>query len=364
MRGRYPVIGGAAVRYRRRVSQPTCLIVNPASGGGIRRARLDALVARAEAVCGPLSVATTHAPGDAAELAFRAAREGCRRLLVAGGDGTVGEVVGGLMRAGLPRPRLALLPIGSGCDLARSLGIPRRLDAALAIAAADVVRPLDVARIVARDRSGAPIERHFANEASAGISGDTVARVAARRSPLGPRIAFLAAALAALTRHRPFEAALEVDGARVYEGPISLCVVANGCYFGAGMRVAPGAAFDDGRLEIVLARGLARGEIARQLPSFYLGRHGRHPAVSFHSARHVELLPKAGGAAAEAAVEVDGEGGFALPFRVECLPAALEIATPLATARCSPAPERAFPAETSRALRPVARPVALFEEKN
>lgn len=343
------------------MSERTLLIVNPVSGGGGSRARVDALVARTAAVFGSLDVAVTQGPGDATRLAQAAADGGVARLLVAGGDGTVGEVVSGLlMRADVGaagRPSLALLPIGTGCDLARSLGIPRQLGAALEIAAAGALRPLDVARIRLRDRAGAPVERYFANEASAGLSGETVARVGGRSGPLGPRVAFVAAALEALAHHRPFDAALEIDGVRIHEGPISLCAIANGRYFGAGMRVAPEAALDDGWLEVVLARGLSRRVIALNLPAFYLGRHGRHPAVSFHAGRCVELRPKSG----EAAVEVDGEGGFRLPLAIECVPAALRIATPRATIPLARDYVRAD--SPTRALAPVPRPIALREKK-
>lgn len=288
----------------------------------------DALVSRVEAVCGPVVVATTAAPGDAARLAGTAVEQGIERILVAGGDGTTGEVVTGLLSAQpASPPSLGLLPIGSGCDLARSLGLPRRLDRALEVVAAGHVRPIDAGRVESLDRSGGRQVRYFANELSVGLSGDTVMRVGGFSSALGPRLGFLLGALSAVLTHRSFDASLEIDGERVYEGPISLLVVANGCYFGAGMRVAPGALVDDGLLEVVLARALPRHAILAWLPAFYLGHHGRHPEVSFHAARSVALIPKAG----DAAVEIDGESGAALPLRISCLPGALRVLTPAVT---------------------------------
>jgi diacylglycerol kinase (ATP) len=176
-----------------------------------------------------------------------------------------------------------------------------------------------------------------------------------RLSPrLGPRAGFLLGAVSAVLSHRPFEASVEVDGERIHAGPISLFVAANGCYFGAGMRVAPEAALDDGRLEVVLARGLSRPELLANLPAFYVGRHGRHPQVSFHSARSVRLIPETD----ETTAEIDGEGGLALPLRIECLPAALRVLSPAVT----------VPLAQGRvvALRPAARlvaPVALGRDR-
>jgi YegS/Rv2252/BmrU family lipid kinase len=313
------------------VTSETLLILNPASGRGAAGRMAEELVARAEASCGPLVVASTGAPGDAARLARAAADRRAARILVAGGDGTLGEVVTGLLTssASLPaeRPSLGLLPVGSGCDFARTLGLPRNVGAALEVIAAGHVRLLDAGRVESGDKGGGRQVRHFANEVSAGLSGDTVMRVHRYSPRLGPRLGFLLGAVSAVSTHEPFEASVEVDGELVHEGAISLFAAANGCYFGAGMRVAPNASLDDGLLEVVVARGLSRPEILAHLPSFYLGRHGRHPGVSFHAARVVRLIPIAG----QTSVEADGEAGLALPLRIECIPGALRVFTPAVT---------------------------------
>jgi diacylglycerol kinase family enzyme len=321
------------------VKSETLLILNPASGRGSAGRLAEGLVARAEVHCGPLSVATTAGPGDAIGLAAEAAARGVARILVAGGDGTVGEVVSGLMTAPGPaagastgaasRPALGILPVGSGCDLARTLALPRQIDAALEVIAAGHLRLLDVGRVESGGRGADRSVRYFANEVSAGLSSDTVRRVDRLSPRLGPRAGFLL-------------------------GAVSLFVAANGCYFGAGMRVAPEAALDDGRLEVVLARGLSRPELLANLPAFYVGRHGRHPQVSFHSARSVRLIPETD----ETTAEIDGEGGLALPLRIECLPAALRVLSPAVT----------VPLAQGRvvALRPAARlvaPVALGRDR-
>lgn len=337
----------------------TLLILNPASGGGLAGRLAEALVARALAICGPLEVATTRAPGHAIALAREAAANGVERFLVAGGDGTTGEVVSGLVegtRAAGPRPALGLVPVGSGCDLARTLGLPRRIDAALEIVASGNTRALDVGRVELRDARGDLCVRHFANEVSAGLSGDTVRHVGPLSARVGPRLGFVAGALAAVASHAPFEATIEIDGERIHSGDVSLLAIANGCFFGAGMRVAPEASVDDGLLEVVLARGLSRREIVTHLPAFYLGRHGSHPRVSFHAARRVEVAGGAG-AVRKAAVEIDGEGGFGLPLRAECVPGALRVF----------APEVTIPVlRPSRApLAPImSRPIALRRERH
>ena len=165
------------------------------------------------------------------------------------------------------------------------------------------------------------------NEASAGLSAATVRLVGRFAKRLGARLGFAAGAVAAIATHRPERMRVEVDGVLVHEGPVSLVVAANGRYFGAGMRVAPNARLDDGALELVLVRGLSAGTLLYNLPSLFAGRHGAHPAVSFHSARSVSVVPLAG----ERDLEVDGERVIGLPMRAEILPAAIDVFAPEAT---------------------------------
>ena len=306
------------------MSGETLLILNPASGAGRTGRRREAILDRVAARLGPVEVATTGGRGDATTIARAATQRGVDRLLVAGGDGTTSEVVHGMLDAAdalPPAPRLGLLPLGSGRDLARSLGLPRRLPGALDVIAADHVQTIDAGRLEHRDASGRPSRRHFVNEASAGLSGATVARVGRLAKRVGPGVAFAVGAISAILSHRPVEVAVEIDGVRQYEGPVSLIVAANGRSFGAGMQVAPGARLDDGLLEIVLVRGLTVPRLLSNLPSLYRGRHGGHPAVSFHAARTLEVLPKA----LAAPIDLDGESAGELPMRAEILPGALRV---------------------------------------
>ncbi len=269
----------------------------------------------------------TRAPRDAQRLARAATERGVSRILVAGGDGTASEIASGILAAAVvptARPVLGLLPLGSGWDLARSLGLPRDLDAALRVIERNERRRIDAGRLTCRDSTGRETSRCFVNEASAGLSGATVRIVGSLTKRLGPRLAFGLGAIAAILSHRPVAAAVEIDGERVYEGPISMIVAANGCYFGAGMKVAPRARVDDGALEVVLVRGLSVPRLLSNLPSFYVGRHGGHPQVSFHAARCVEVLPKSAGAP----IDLDGESVGGLPMRAEVMPGALELFAP------------------------------------
>ena len=311
------------------MARETLVILNPASAAGATGRRWERIGQRIESVLGPVRVEATRAPGDAIRLARRACEADVERIVVAGGDGTAGEVATGLLDLPVSRrPTLGLLPLGSGWDFARSLGLPRRLESALRVIETGRTRRVDAGRVEYHDRSGAPRERGFLNEASAGLSGTTVRLVGRWSKRIGPGLGFAAGAVSAILGHRPMEVAVEIDGEREYEGPVSLIVAANGCYFGAGMKVAPDAEPDDGRLEVVLVRGLSTPRLLANLPSIFSGRHLSHPAVSCHRARELSVTSKETGLPGAMDVDVDGEGVGVLPFRAEVIPEALRVFVP------------------------------------
>jgi diacylglycerol kinase (ATP) len=314
----------------RAVTQETLVILNPASAGGTTGRRALSLRERLEARFGGLEFRTTQGPRDATRIAREACRSGVERLLVAGGDGTTSEVAAGLLECAFEsRPALGLLPLGSGLDLARSLSLPRDLEGALDVIEAGALRRVDAGEIEYRDDRGAMRRGYFVNESSAGLSGETVRLVGASSKRLGPRLGFLVGAVGAILGHRPVDLAVEIDDVRIYEGPVSMVVAANGAYFGAGMRVAPNALVDDGKLEIVLLRGLSIPRLLANLPSLYRGAHLRHPSVSTHRARKLVLIPKEAGAP----IDVDGENLGTLPLRAEVLPGALSVFAPPRSSR-------------------------------
>lgn len=320
---------GGRVRYRREVESDTVVCLNPASAAGRTGRRAREIRAAIEAALGPVAFEVTRGPGDAARIAGEARARGATRLLVAGGDGTLNEVATGLLDpsgSASPPPALVLglLPLGSGWDLARSLDLPRTLDAALAVIRDGHTRRIDAGRAACRAPDGATRDHVFVNEASAGLSGDTIRIVGRLAKRIGARAGFALGAVGAIASHRADEASIEVDGAAVHEGPVSLVVAANGRCFGAGMQVAPDARVDDGLLEVVIVRGLSAPRLLVNLPSLFAGTHGAHPAVSFHAARSVRVVPKGG----PMFVDLDGEAMGALPLRAEVLPGALTVYAP------------------------------------
>ena len=311
----------------RRVPRRTLLILNPRSRNGATGRRADSLVQKLRVALGPLEVERTRGPRDAERIAREAVRAGCDRLVVAGGDGTLSEVATGLLGAGLGGyATIGLLPLGTGGDVLRTLGVPRRLDAAIECLREGKPRPLDAGRASFADAAGRPASAHFVNVASLGLSAHVVARVNRGRRVLGVRLAFFAGALGAILRHRPDPVALRLDGELVHEGPLVLATAANGRFFGSGMQVAPEARNDDGLFDVVSIAALGRAELVRKLPSIYRGAHLRDPAVRVRRGRVLE----AEALGARVPIELDGEPLGWLPARFEALPGALSLVGPAA----------------------------------
>jgi YegS/Rv2252/BmrU family lipid kinase len=309
------------------------VIVNPRSRSGATERRWKVAAPRLRSALGAVEVEHTRGPRDAERLAREGVRAGIERIVVAGGDGTLSEVASGLLAADLARyAQIGLLPFGTGGDFARSLGIPRDLDAAIDCLAAGGVRYVDAGRVTYCDLRGGERISYYVNVASFGVSGlagqlvnDPGSRFH-RFHRFGGRLAFAVAALRAIRRHRSAAVAIRVDGVSVYAGPLSLGVTANGRFFGGGMRIAPDACIDDGQLDVVVVPHLSASGLLARLPAIYRGTHLRGGAAVLHRGRVVEA------AAPSAAVllELDGEPLGILPARFEVLPAALAMIGPVA----------------------------------
>lgn len=299
------------------------VVVNPTSRHGAAGRRFDALERRLRAGLGAdFEVARTRAPRDAERIAREGARAGAELLVVVGGDGTVSEVVSGLLSAGLGESaRIGLVPFGTGGDLSRTLGIPRDPDAAIARLLEGEVRRLDAGRVRYLDRRGREATAWFLNIASLGLSGLVTELVNAAPKRLGGRLSFLIGTVRAIARWQSARVSLRVDGELLHDGPLDLAAAANGRYFGGGMHVAPRARPDDGLLDVVVVPRLGKARLLAKLPLIYRGSHLDRPEVGFARARRVEADAEPG----RVWIELDGEPLGTLPATIEILPGAVRF---------------------------------------
>ncbi len=300
----------------------TLFILNPASRRGADR--FGRLAASLKKALGEIEVVRTRAPLDAVRLAREAARGGFRRIVVGGGDGTLSEVATGVLEAGLgSQVEIGLIPLGSGCDFARSVGVPEHVEQAIAQLRDGESRIVDAGCLTRRTEQGVEQKRYFLNESGFGLSGMTVELVRQAGKRFGPRTAFAVGTVRAIARGGIPEVELRVDGQVVHEGGVALVVCGNGRYFGSGMRIAPEAVLNDGQFDLIVVSALGRAKLLSRFPSLYRGTHLRYPEVRTYRGGCIEAKWLGGG---PARCEADGEPLGLLPIRWEICPGALRIA--------------------------------------
>ena len=239
-----------------------------------------------------------------------------------GGDGSVNEVVNGI--AGVEGVELAVIPRGTGWDFVRTYDIPRDVDAAIDVALNGSVREIDVGLVTFRAWAGHEERAHFANVASAGISGAIAQRANAASKALGGKISYYWSTLAVFARWQTGEMRVSVDD-EIRGGRIIDTMVANGRYLGGGMMMLPEAEPDDGLFDVLVIGDVTKRDLLFTLPKAYRGKHLPHPRLEVLRGRVVtvdadEPLP----------IEIDGEQPGTTPARFEVVPKAIRLRVPRA----------------------------------
>ncbi len=299
------------------VEENVAAIVNPVAGRK-RGARLrDTAIDELKRLFPGIELHRTEAPGHGTELARRLRDSSL--IIAVGGDGTVREVSAGLIGA---RAALAVIPTGSGNDFNRTVGIPTSMQQACRVARDGTVRWIDVVQLTAETAR----EQHrttFANAAGFGFD----ARVAAETKKLR-RLRGLAlygtAVFKAVRSYTCPRVRIRIDD-RDWTQHVLLLAVANGRYYGGGMKIAPDAEPDDGQFDICIIDEVGKLKLISCLPSLIRGTHGSLKEVSFHRSSTLDLefqdpVP----------VQVDGDlldVAGARRFRLELLPRALAVKT-------------------------------------
>jgi len=295
------------------------VISNPSAGSGSAQKRLPALKQLLETRGIQAEFVETSGPGDATRLVHEARADGVECLAVMGGDGTLNEVSQGYLdRDGkaLDGPDLALIPSGTGGDFRKSFALGDTLEEAVERLTTAKARPLDLGLLEITAHSGETIRRAFLNITSFGLGGLTDRLVNAGPKWIGGRAAFFVGSLRALISYQNAPVRVRVDGQIALEAPIVNVAIANGQYFGGGMKIAPDASPDDGLFDVVAMHGLTRAQGVALAPRIYQGTHIGQPGVHFSRGARIEaesLVPRA-----EVLIDMDGETPGRLPL-VACV---------------------------------------------
>ena len=294
------------------------LIANPAAqrGNGAQAARIAADLLREWLGDGAVSVEMTDHAGHASEIAAQASAGRFDTVIALGGDGVVHEVVNGLMR--LPqtdRPAFGLVPVGSGNDYARTLGMSENVPDA-------IVQFLDAREQVAD--VGCCNGEYFAETLSFGLDAAIALDTVERRKRTGQQgtVLYMMSGLDILLHHLEeyrFKAVL--DGQRAIEGVMLMFAVQNGVTYGGGFRICPEARIDDGMLDICYAEAPMSVPVATfKFLSAKNAHHVNFKGINFERASSIELSFDR-----RPPCQIDGEPHIADSYSISLVPGALRV---------------------------------------
>jgi YegS/Rv2252/BmrU family lipid kinase len=308
------------------------VIVNPKSASGSTRDKWSAVAADLRAHFGAFAVAFTKAPGDGIAIAERAAKAGRKFIIACGGDGTVNEVVNGIMNSG-EDVEFGVLPSGTGGDFRRTLGMPQNHRQAAVALRDGVTKSIDLGRVTFRDHDGGDISRYFVNVSSAGLAAEVIRRVKSQKlfdwlpgATLRGKANFAASTLQEIVKLEGTTLRVRFDDGPEHQlRTIAFCI-ANARYFGGGMMIAPAAKLSDGLLDVVNISDLTTARIIMKAPALYRGTLASLNEVKMTTAKRIEI--SAADDDTEIHIETDGELPGRLPAIYEVVPAALRVRVP------------------------------------
>ncbi|MFH1066615.1 MAG: diacylglycerol kinase family protein [bacterium] len=283
----------------------TCIIFNPTAKGN----RANRLMARICDLAPGIFVERTQKPHDARLFAKRAAGRGFFKIIAAGGDGTINEVVNGL--AAFPDVCLGVLPMGTGNVLARELGIPNKMEDALAVIRQGRVKRIDV---------GLAGTRRFVQLAGVGLDAEVVRQTEASvKKNFGP-LGYVFTLIQIAGRKPP---RLEIRDAQGEERTGAFALVGNGFLYGGKFQVFPSASMTDGLLDVCVFKRQSHLDIIRYTLGFLRQTHTRFSDVEYFQTSRLWITSNE-----KTPVEVDGESHGYAPVDFSIKKRALKVIVP------------------------------------
>jgi diacylglycerol kinase (ATP) len=252
-----------------------------------------------------IDVFETHSRNHAFELAAKTVYKKYDLIIAAGGDGTVHQVVNGLLREQQKTrvPPLAILPLGSGNDFGRAIGATKNMNLFLEKVKAFQLQSIDVGEVTCRkDRSGSETQtRYFVNVADTGMGPEVVSRLSQNGRPFGSAFAYYESILVTFFSYKSKMLSASSPSFE-WKDRVRTFAIANGKYFGSGLCVAPDAKLDDGTFNIFACGPVSVVDFILQSVPLKWGRRVNHPLVKYFTCKEVQLKGDEG-----LSIETDGE---------------------------------------------------------
>ena len=298
------------------------VIINPNAGNGKGKRDFDRITGLLEREEIPFSVRFTEKKSEATDHAREAIKNGFRKIISVGGDGTLNEVINGVFSQNIcPTSEIvvALIPVGTGNDWGRMFGIPLVYEGAIKVIKENKIMLHDIGFITYFNRN-TQLKRYFINIAGLGFEAMVVSRTNKQKDKGRSNAAiYFYNLLASLISYRNETAVIEIDGKKSSARVFSINV-GNGRYCGGGMRQTPDALPDDGLLDITVIKNMGRIEIIRNLKLLYDGTILSHPKVDGYRSTNLKVNSEA-----VLYAEADGESLGHTPVEFGIIPSAINI---------------------------------------
>ncbi|HET9239319.1 MAG TPA: diacylglycerol kinase family protein [Oligoflexus sp.] len=296
------------------------VIVNPMAAHGKVGRNWKQSESRLHEKIGPFDTVFTERPGHAEVLVRQGLKDGYDHIHIYGGDGTATESISGFFQNGKalrPEVLFSVWPGGTGCDFHRAILLPDTFKNR----GADGITVIDVGRLTFLDHQKKECEKYFLNIASCGISGYVDQLMAKKWKRLGSA-GFLLNTIEGLARYKNRRVRIKTDRGDLGERVVRAVAIANGRFFGGGMKIAPDAQLDDGKFQMVILGDIGLADALINTPKIYSGEHMSHPKIETQNITWTELTSDE-----EVLLDLDGEPLGTLPLRVQIIPAALRLKT-------------------------------------
>ncbi|OGQ13305.1 MAG: hypothetical protein A2026_15085 [Deltaproteobacteria bacterium RBG_19FT_COMBO_46_12] len=274
------------------------VVVNPAAGGGKTLRLLPRIKRWLSESPHEFSFSIPGSPDEMRSEITKASARGIDAILLSGGDGTVHDALPAILNANIP---FGYLPGGRGNDFARNTGFTTNLRKSCCIPSNPSFHQLDLPIIN---------QTPFISTAYVGFDAEVNRLANDGKGYFGGKLGYTICVLKSLRNFKPFEIEMTIDGHRFRER-VMLITVANGPYYGGGMKIAPQAIMDDGVLDICIVKEISKLELLRQFPKVFNGTHITHPKIIMASGKKIKIT-------SDESREIFSDGEYVGVLPVEC----------------------------------------------
>lgn len=286
-------------------------IVNPVAGKGKSNSVVKNIKEKMMAFNVPYKIKMTTRKKEAEEIAKNAVCNGYKKIVAVGGDGTIYEVVNGIVGS---KALLGVIAAGTGNDFVRTVGIPNDLEEALKTIVYGKTRAIDCGKVN---------NRYFVNVASIGLDAEIVKETENIKQYLSGSGAYIGGLLKTLFTFKYKDIHMNIDGMKKKKN-ITLVAVANGKYYGGGMKIAPMADIEDGDFQVCVVDKVSKLKLMGVFPKIFSGKHVHCDEVGLYKGRQVNINSQE-----SLSINLDGDIiGKSFDIRFEMIPKGIKVLVP------------------------------------